>query len=115
MGAEFIEKATPGFRKSWDRARTALATADLFTRAPDCAARTAAADIIGNTRLSVGDQLTVEAQGGTLIARRGHSDVARFTSPSPDLVRAVESSCGIAKGTVAQIHSLAGVAEISLC
>lgn len=115
MGAEFVEKATPGFRKSWDRARAALATADLFTRTPDCAARTAAADIIGNARLAVGEQLTVETQGGNLVARRGHSDVARFTSPAPDLIRAVQASCGIAKGTVAQVHSLAGVAEISLC
>ena len=45
MGADFIEKATPSFKKSWDRARVTLGTADLFTRIPDCVARTAAADI----------------------------------------------------------------------
>ena len=48
MGADFIEKATPTFKKSWDRARIALATADLFTRAPTGAARLAAAEIVGN-------------------------------------------------------------------
>jgi hypothetical protein len=37
MGADFIEKATPTFKKSWDRARATLATADLFTlRHPGC-------------------------------------------------------------------------------
>jgi hypothetical protein len=64
MGADFIEKATPTFKKSWDRARIALATADLFTRAPSGAARLAAAEIIGNATLRVGDHLTVEAQDG---------------------------------------------------
>lgn len=115
MGADFIEKATPTFKKSWDRARIALATADLFTRAPPCAARSAAADIIGDAHLQVGDQLTVELENGGLVARRGTKTVARFSNPSADLVRAVETSCGIAKGTVEQVHGLAGVAEISLC
>ncbi len=115
MGADFIEKATPTFKKSWDRARTALATADLFTNAPSCAARTAAAEVIGKAQLKVGDRLTVEVQDGALVARRGNSDVARFTNPAPALVQAVEQSCGVAKGTVEQVHDLAGVAEISLC
>ena len=74
MGADFIEKATPTFKKSWDRARTTLATADLFTNAPSCAARTAAAEVIGKAQLKVGDRLTVEAQDGALVARRGNSD-----------------------------------------
>lgn len=115
MGTDFIEKATPSFKKRWDRARVDLATADLFTRTPECAARTAAADIIGNTRLKVGDRLVVEVANGALIARRGHAEVARFTNPPPELVEAVEASCGIAKGTVEVAHPLAGVAEISLC
>lgn len=115
MGAEFIEKAAPTFRKSWDRARVALATADLFTRTPGCAARTAAANIIGDARLTVGEKLIVEFQDGVLIARRGMSDVARFTDPAPGLVQAVKDSCGVAKGTVEQVHDMAGVAEISLC
>ena len=115
MGSDFIEKAAPTFRKSWDRARTALATADLFTKAPSSAPRTAAAEIIGTAQLEVGDRLTVEAQDGALVARRGNRDVARFTNPAPALVQAVEQSCGVAKGMVEQVHGLAGVAEISLC
>lgn len=115
MGTDFIEKATPSFRKSLDRARTELGTADLFTRTPDCAARTAAADIINNAQLEVGERLTVEIHDSMLIARRGTSDVARFPNPPPELVKAVEASCGIAKGKVEQVQELAGVAEISLC
>ncbi|WP_143269025.1 hypothetical protein [Azospirillum agricola] len=115
MGADFIEKAAPTFRKSWDRARLSLATADLFTRTPNCTVRTAAADILGDANLEVGERLTVEAQNGDLIARRGNSSVARFTNPAPELLNAVVASCGIAKGTVEQVYTIAGVAEISLC
>src|ERR671918_3037489 len=111
MGADFIEKATPTFKKSWDRARVVLATADLFTNVPSRAARTAAAEIIGRAHLEVGDRLTVECKDCVLVARRGNSDVARFTNPAPALVQAVEESCGNAKGTVEQVHDLARVAE----
>jgi hypothetical protein len=106
MGVAFIEKATPTFKKSWDRARVALATADLFTRAPNCAAGTAAADIVGNSTFHVGDHVTVEPQGRGLVALRGNVEVARFTSPSAQLLKAVIDSCGIAKGTVKQVHGL---------
>lgn len=115
MGADFIEKATPTFKKSWDRARVALATADLFTREPTCATRTAAAEIIGSVKLRAGDWLTVEPHGNGLVALRGNSEVARFTKPTPEQVKAVNDSCGIAKGIVVQVHDLAGVVEISLC
>lgn len=115
MGADFPEKATPTFKKSWDRARVTLATADLFTREPRCAARMAAAEIVGSAKLSAGDRLVVEAHGAELVALRGNTEVARFTKPSAELVRAVNDSCGVAKGVVEQVHDLAGVVEISLC
>lgn len=115
MGSDFIEKATPSFRKSWDRALVELGTADLFTQKLDCVARTAAAELIGNARLEAGESLTVETNGSQLIARRGNSDVAIFTKPPPELFQAVAASCGVAKGTVEQIHPTARIAEISLC
>lgn len=115
MGVDFIERATPTFKKSWDRARVALATADLFTRLPEYTARVAEADIIGNAELEIGDQLIVEVQGNRLVARRGNSDVALFTNPPPALFEAVTASFGIAKGIVERVHSIAGVVEISLC
>lgn len=115
MGSEFIEKAAPAFKKSWDRARLELTTADLFTRTPDSAARTATAEILGDSSLQVGEKLTVEACGRTLVARKGLADVARFTNPAPALLDAVRASCGIAGGTVEQVYSKARVVDISLC
>jgi hypothetical protein len=115
MGADFIEKISPSYRKSMDRARARLATADLLTNEAACAARTAVADIVEGQSLRVGDQITVETENGQLVGRRGLTEVARFSTPPPDLFRAVEDSCGVAKGTVERVHDIAGVAEISLC
>ena len=114
MGADFIERATPSFKKSWDREKVALGTADLFTRTPECAARTASAELIGDAILNVGDWVTVEAQDTVLIARQGIRDVARMLNPPPAIRQAVADSCGIAKGTIEQVHTLSGVVEISL-
>lgn len=115
MGADFLERAAPTFRKSWDRARITLGTADLFTRNPECKARTAIADVLGDVRLDVGERVIVDLQGDTLMARRGNRGVARFANPAGDLLRAVRESCGIADGRIERIHRLSGVVEISLC
>lgn len=115
MGADFIEKISHSYRKTMDRARARLATSDLLANETACAARTAVADIVAGQSLHVGERITVEVENGQLVGRRGVSEVARFSTPPPDLMRAVEASCGIAKGTVEQVHEIAGVAEISLC
>jgi hypothetical protein len=115
MGVDFIRKATPTFKKSWDRGRVVLATPDLFTCSPNCAARRAAFNIVGGADFQLGDQVMVEAAGAALVALRGLTEVARDSSPATELLRAVEASCGVAVGTVEQIHSISGVVEISLC
>ena len=38
MGADFLERTKKAIKRSWDRERVALATSDLLTRGPDCAA-----------------------------------------------------------------------------
>src|SRR4051794_6620286 len=99
MGADFVRKAAPSFRKSWDEARVALATDTLFTRTPDRVARSMDFDVTDDVELRRGDQVTVEKDGKDLVAKRGVKEVARSTSPPDGLVRAVEASCGIASGT----------------
>jgi len=68
-----------------------------------------------NVALAQGETVIVQLNGPNLIAMRGLSEVAYFTAPSPDIVSAVQQSCGVARGTVEQIHSIAGVVEISIC
>jgi hypothetical protein len=115
MGAEFIQRAAKTFVKRWDNGRKMLGTADLFTKELGCAAHSAPFDLIQNADLHVGDTVTVEKEGEALVARSRLSEVARTTHPPPDLLRAVDSSCGIAKGTIESVYAIAGVAEISLC
>jgi hypothetical protein len=115
VGADFIERISPSYRKSMDRARARLATSDLLANEEACAARTAVAEIVSGQSLRVGERITVEVEDGQLVGRRGLTEVARCMAPPLDLLQAVEDSCGIAKGTVEQVHDIAGVAEISLC
>lgn len=115
MGSDFIEKAAPSFKKSWDRHRVKLETSDLFTQHPVCAARTTTARINGKVQLRVGDNLIVEIRDGSLIAMQGNSPVAQFDAPPPEIMETVKDSCGIAKGTVEQVYNLSGVVEVSLC
>jgi hypothetical protein len=115
MGSDFIEKVAPACKKSWDRARLRLATAGLFTDEPSCAPRTIAGDIVGDEKVALGEGLTVETEGRRLVARRGLTEVVRFNNPPPEVMRAVEQSCGVASGRVEEVHELARVVEISLC
>jgi len=92
-----------------------LGTADLFTRQPNSTTATAPFELGRLVSLQPGDTVTVEKLGQCLVARSGLSEVGRSLNPSVELMRAVDQSCGVAKGTVEQVHSIAGVAEISLC
>ncbi len=115
MGVEFIRRVAKSFKRSWDEARRQLGTADLFTREPSCVARSAPFEIANGAAVQAGDSVTVEKEGAALIARHRLMEVARTNCPPTDLLRAVEESCGVAKGTIEQVHNLAQVVEISLC
>jgi len=115
MGVEFIRRAAKTFVKRWDDGRRMLGTADLFTREPECAAHAAPFELARNAELHIGENVTVEKEGEALVARHGLSEVARSIHPPADLLQAVDRSCGIAKGTVESVHTVANIAEISLC
>jgi hypothetical protein len=115
MGADFLERVKKTIKRSWDRERAALATSDLLTRQPDCAGRSVVGEIVGDAKLSPGEKLTVEKDAGGLVARRGLTEVARFSQAPPDIIRGIEESCGAGVGTVDQVHGPAGVVEMTIC
>ena len=115
MGLDFLEKTNKSIRKKWDRVRVELGTADLFRRSPERAGCSAAYDMVANARLTAGEVLTVEASGTSLVARRGLNVVAQASAPPPQILQAIKDSYGIAKGTVEQVHEVAGVVEILSC
>jgi hypothetical protein len=115
MGADFLECTKKTIRRSWDRERVSLATSDLLTREPGRAGRSVVGEIIGGAKLSPGEKLTVEKDASGLVARRGLTEVIRVSQAPPDVIRGVEESCGVAVGTVDQVHDTARVAEITIC
>ncbi|MEY2395085.1 MAG: two-component system, response regulator / RNA-binding antiterminator [Acidobacteriaceae bacterium] len=115
MGSDFLERTKKTIKRSWDRQRVALATSDLLTRQPNCAGRSVAAEVVGNAKLSTGEKLTVESDAGGLVIRRGLDEVARTTDAPADVVQGIKDSCGIAVGTVDQVHERAHVVEITIC
>lgn len=115
MGADFLEKATPQFEKCWDNGRLDLVTQDLFTRLPTTRSRSFAAELQGSASLKKGEKLTIDKVGKTLVATRGHTELARCEEPASELIDAIEANCGLAQGTVDEVHELAGIVEISIC
>jgi hypothetical protein len=115
MGIEFIRKAAKSFRRRWDEGRRELGTSDLFTQEPRQCPRTLPFDLGSSFDVHIGEMVTVEAEGNALVARLRLVPIARADNPPTEVLRAVQESCGIAQGTVQQVHDLARVAEISLC
>lgn len=116
MGADFARKTAKTHIKAWDKMRLKLATPDLFSITSTCEGRAMNFDMVsGGPKLSEGDQLIVAKNNGSLIARRGLTEVARATSVPAEIMKAVENGCGLATGTIQQINKLSGTMEISLC
>jgi hypothetical protein len=115
MGIDFIKKAAPRFRKGLDRRRIELATPTLFTQQPAAAPRAYAAQLRNDKPLAVGDKLGVRLDGQNVLATRGLDLIAVFKNPTAELKSALAASFGEACGTVQVIHSVARIAEITIC
>jgi hypothetical protein len=115
MGLDFIKKAARSFNKGLDKARAALGTPTLFRLQPGCVPQTYAVQLRANKTLQNGDKLGVRLDGENVLATRGFELVGVFKNPPPEVKAALSESHGEACGIVQTIHSIAGVAEITLC
>jgi hypothetical protein len=115
MGIDFIRKAAPSFRKGLDWRRIELATPNLFTQEPISVPRAYAAQLRNDQTITVGEKLGVRLDGQNVLALRGLELVAIFKSPTADLKDALTASFGEACGTVQAFHSIARIAEITVC
>ena len=115
MGLDFIRKAAPSFRKGLDRMRVKLATPTLFTKEPTCSSPAYAANLRKNKDVETGEKLGVRLDGEQVLALRGLDLVAVFDNPPSDLKAALMASHGEACGVVQTVHSIARVAEITVC
>lgn len=115
MGLDFIQKAKKTLQTKWDAERVRLGTSDLLTQSPKSAGCSAVFELAANASLHEGEHVQVDAEDGMLIASQRQRVVAVAEEPPPHVLKAVEDSCGMADGKIEHVHSIAGVAEISLC
>lgn len=115
MGSEWERKRAAGFRKRLDQKLIDLGTPDLFTQTPERAARVVAADIADGASVAAGENLVVQKIGTRLALMSGLHEVGQLSKPHPEIISAVEKSCGVAKAVVQVFHSEASMAEISIC
>lgn len=115
MGTDFIEKTKRSFDKHLDRQRAKLATADLFTQELGDMCQTFPAVIQDGALVVSGDALIAEIAGGHLILTHDLRVVAIVTDPPTAVLSAVQDSCGIATAIVQEVHSISGIAEVTLC
>ncbi len=113
MGAEELKKRRKSHDKYIDRKRVELATPDLFTQLPTYQRRCAVALIEADVTVAEGECLEIESRDGLLFAHRGNTLVATFKVPPPDIVDALSSGIGLAKGTVIRVYALSRTAEVS--
>jgi hypothetical protein len=115
MGSEWERKRAEGFKKHLDKRLVELGTPNLFTQQPKRAPRVAAADIADGAFVEEGQTMIIQKIGNRLAVMSGLQEVGELFNPPSDIVSAVESSFGIAKGIIHAFHKDASVAEISIC
>jgi hypothetical protein len=115
MGIDIIRKAAPSFRKALDRLRIKLGTPTLFTQQPIGTPLAYAAKLRLDKTVALGEKLGVRLDGQLVPATRGLDHVATFSNPTPELKEALKASHGEACGVVQTVHTIAGVAEITVC
>lgn len=114
MGSDFLQRVGKTLKRSWDHGRMTMSAPDLTTRELVSGGRGVAADIVRGASVAPGDQLTVQLESGSLVARRCLTVVARNDNPSPAVVEVLTQYCNIRPATVSQVHDMAGMVEITI-
>jgi hypothetical protein len=92
-----------------------VVTQDLFTRLPTTRSRSFAAEMQNSASWKKGEKITVDKVGKVLVVSRGHTELARCEDAASELIDAIEANCGLAQGSVDEVHEMAGIVEISIC
>jgi hypothetical protein len=114
MGVDFIRRAAPTFKKSWDHGAEQLARADLLTRFPECPTRTCVAELVNQTNLHPDSVFLVQRIDDKLLLIDGLHQIGQIPDPPADLVKMLGEIGGCAKGRILRIHSLGGAADVAI-
>jgi len=115
MGLDFIRRCAPTFHRALDRRAIELNTPTLFSNDVNCVARTAEAELRNGHAVTAGERMFLRLQGEKLVLQRANVVVAELKNPPVEFSNFVHAGCGIAGAEIKAVHSLSGVAEVSLC
>lgn len=113
MGVDFIRRAAPTFKKSWNNGAKGLAQGTLFTRYPECRGRTVAADMAACSQIDVGKNVVIQIVNGEMCLTEGLSMIGKIPSPPADLLKII-GEVGCAKGTVERVNTIGGTADVAI-
>jgi hypothetical protein len=114
MGVDFIRRAAPTFRKSWNQGKLELAIPNLFTRLPGAQRRSVTAECSDINQIACGLPVTVVADGDSLVTLNGTRAVGRVRSAPPDVMRRIADAGGIAVGTIGEIRPVSETFDVEL-
>lgn len=115
MGTNLQKRAQKTFTKHVDNAMQEVSTADLFDEKPQACPRQFVAEPKQDVSLCLGDKVSVEMDGTTLLGTQGPDTVFRVESPPSEVVTHVKSNSGIAEASISKINPLSGTVEVNLC
>jgi hypothetical protein len=115
MGLDFIRRCAPTFHRALDRRAIELNTPTLFSNDVRCVPRTAEAELCTGYVVVVGEKLLLRLLGERIVLQRANVVVAELSNPPIEFSNFVRAGCGIAGAEIKAVHSLSGVAEVSLC
>ena len=113
MGLDFIRRAAPTFKKSWNRGAKELAQPTLFTRHPEHCGRTILADLNANTVMPVGREVVIQILNGEMCLVDGLTSIGKVTQPPADLIQIVKD-VGCAKGRIERTNALGGTVDVAI-
>lgn len=114
MGVDFLKRAAPTFRKSWNNGRTDLATPDLFTREQGACTRVLTADTLPSSNVTSGCTVTLITQERALIVLDGSRPAGRIDRPPGDTFARIADAGGVAIAKVCSVYPLSETFDVEL-
>lgn len=114
MGVDFLENIKKPFRKHLDRQRAKLLTKDLFTVQPTLKDRILKATPSRKGEPKIGDSVTIEAENGDFMVRKGTSTIGKLSRPPASICESIEKSGLILSGHIAEVNAFSGALGVKI-
>lgn len=115
MGVDFIrEQSGKPWRKRWDKGLDRFKSPSLFDVQFTNQQCTVTVDFEGQPELKLGDQFVLQCSGQTVIVCSGHRQISVIPGLTADVRAAIDTSGGVALGTVERVGLFGNSVELSI-